>query len=231
MDELKKFLREHEAGMYVEVPDERGLWKRIEGERQKKNPRRRVVMLTMRFAAAACTLLLIGLGIRLFITEDVKPVEPKEIAHISVPIKDSVQIKDSVSYIEETLVRRVEEKKVKKYTIRLQPKERTQPMTKDYYPRLVSYQMERLRNTPVYAESPDYFKPFKQQLQQIDSDENLLRKDIQVYGLNDQLLEALITVYQRKLSLLKSLRSEVNKMNKWMKEKRTARQQPYYLDL
>ena len=66
----------------------------------------------------------------------------------------------------------------------------------------------------------------------MDEDEMLLKKDIESYGMNDQLLEALINIYQQKLNLLKILKAEIHKMNKTTKEKQMQGRLPsYYLNL
>lgn len=105
-----------------------------------------------------------------------------------------------------------------------------QPLA-DGYTELVAYQLDRLRRTPVYAETPDFFSEFGQQLQQMEADEAALKKDMQTYGPNNQLVQALITIYQQKLSILEGLQSEINKMNAAKKSQTTGNLRPYYLNL
>ncbi len=81
------------------------------------------------------------------------------------------------------------------------------------YAQLVSLQLNRLRTTPVFAESPHYFDDFKVQLKQMDADEATIKKEIKTNGLNDALLDQLINVSQQRLNLLKNLQTEINKMN------------------
>jgi hypothetical protein len=66
---------------------------------------------------------------------------------------------------------------------------------------------------PMYAESPDYFLDFKQQIKQIEKDEKEIKTDITKKGMSDELLEHLINLYQQKLSVLKQLQIEMNKTN------------------
>ncbi|MES2773434.1 MAG: hypothetical protein V4722_04590 [Bacteroidota bacterium] len=81
------------------------------------------------------------------------------------------------------------------------------------YAQLISLQLNRLRTTPVFAESPKYFDDFKVQLKQMDADEAAIKKEIKTNGLNDALLDQLINVSQQRLNLLKNLQTEINKMN------------------
>lgn len=229
MDELKKYLRQHEEDMEVEMPGEKRMWERLEAHRQKNEPKR-IEMFTRRFVAAACVLLLIGLGIWQWIKKDSKQLVPTEVAQNDIPvIKHGVLKKDSITTIKQ-LVATTQVKKKKNQAIKILPKEQL-PMA-DGYAQLVNYQMQRLRSTPVYAESPEYFDGFRQQLQQMEEDEALLKNDIQLYGMNDQLLEALINLYQQKLNLLKSLKGEINKMNKTTIDKQSQdKLPPYFLNL
>ena len=224
MDELKNYLKQHEVELQVEVPDERRIWERIEWHSQKKTLSKRVIILTMRFAAAACIILLIGLGVWQFIKEDKKQVKQKEVVKNRIPV-----IKDSVANPEQPVVA-TQVKIKRKPALKPQPVEEQQ--IGDGYTQLIDYQLKRLRSTPVYAESLEYFSGFKGQLKQMDRDEALLRKDIRIYGFNDQLLEQLINIYQQKLNLLKSLQNEINKMNNKVKEKGSPGElRIYYLNI
>ena len=95
------------------------------------------------------------------------------------------------------------------------------------YEQLVSYQLDQIRSTPIYAESPGYFSGFKEQLEQMDSDDAQLKKDIAQYGMNAAMLDQIINVYQQKLNLLKGLQKEIQKMNSQSGENKKG----YYLNL
>ena len=80
MDELKKYFRQHETEMRQEMPDENRIWERLEAHRQKNNPPRLTPKFTMRFAAAACLVLLLGFGIWQWTKEDKKLAVSKAIS-------------------------------------------------------------------------------------------------------------------------------------------------------
>jgi len=231
MDELKRYFRQHEVEMQVEIPDEKRMWESFESQWQKRRQSKRVIKFIMPYAAAACVLLFIGLAIKYLIIEDSKGVEQKEIAKNRVPvIQDGGIIKDTTSNMTQAVAATQVEKK-RKQSVKTKLLKENQLITDDYA-QLIHYQLQHLRSTPVYAESPGYFTEFRQQLQQMDTDEDLLKKDIQLYGLNDRLLETFINIYQRKLSLLKCLQVEINKMNNTIREKKSAGElHAYYLNI
>ena len=72
----------------------------------------------------------------------------------------------------------------------------------------------------MYAETPDYFNDFKVQIKQMERDEKQIKADIGKRGLNDELLDQLINLYQQKLNTLKQLQIEMNKTNNRFKQHR-----------
>lgn len=230
MDDLKKHFQKNEKDMQVEVPDESRMWERIEARQKQRQPKRAV--MAMRFAAAACILLLIGLGMQQWFADDTKPVERQEVVQgEKQAVKKPMLLQDTITNDAELLIATREKEKVHQQPLIIASAKKAQPLT-DGYKQIIHFQLERLRHTPVYAETPEFFTEFSQQLQQMDADEAVLKKDIQTYGLNEQLTDALITIYQKKLSLLKSLQGEINTMNATIKKKETASEiQPYYLNL
>lgn len=229
MDSLKNYFRKHERDMQVEAPDESGMWARMEA-RQKQHRPKRVTMMAMRFAAAACILLLIGLGIRQWIAADDQPGTLKEGAQASTPLKKELVPDTANEEGQPVIVRRTEEKS-EQQDVRFKRVKKAQPVDVGLT-QLVAYRLERLRRTPVYAETPEFFTEFGQQLQQMDADEALLKKDMETYGFNDRLVEALVTIYEQKLNLLEGLQSEIKKMNATVKKGGLAgTPHPYYLTL
>lgn len=226
MDELKKYFRQHEALMEVEVPDEEGIWQRIQSSEREKTKRKNSVVFFIRYAAAACIVIAIGFGLIRLTKNGTKP------ADLPVVVKDNLPVsRDTLSSIDKQVVTVPVVKKKSMPVIKIQPVKAVQKV-EDGYEQLVNYQLKRLRTTPVYAEDASYFVDFKLQLQQMDKDEALLKNDMKLYGFNDQLLEQLINIYQQKLNLLKSLQGEINKMNNKVKEKQSSDQlSPYYLNI
>lgn len=100
------------------------------------------------------------------------------------------------------------------------------------YVTIINYQLRRLESTPIYAESADYFHVFKKQWYDLGKDEEKLKKDIEVYGLNDILVDQFIQLYQNKISVLKQLQTEINKMNQRARNHpEVQKQTPSYLKM
>lgn len=81
------------------------------------------------------------------------------------------------------------------------------------FTQVINLQRDKLNQTPMYAESPEYFRDFKVQFNQMNKDEQTIRKDIVRLGMSQELLDQLINVYQQKLNLLKQLQLEMTKTN------------------
>lgn len=109
MDELKNYFQKHGAEMRVETPDEKGMWERMEA-RQKQNRPKRVMMIAMRFAAAACILLLVGLGIRQWTRND-EPAIPKLEAQNNKPVKEFVPLQDTIAEEQQPVLTKLEKEK------------------------------------------------------------------------------------------------------------------------
>jgi hypothetical protein len=87
---------------------------------------------------------------------------------------------------------------------------------------VINLQKARISTTPLYAESPNYFSAFHHQLQQMEKDEAQIKTYINKNGMNDELLDQLINVYQQKLNMLKQLQIEMQKLNSRFKQNRPA---------
>lgn len=236
MDKLKEYMEQHKTAMDVDTPPDR-IWLHIQAKTPHASAGRQMYRMAKYTVAAAC-ILLAGIGIW-FTTKKTKEQEQASILEKQIPVQKKTVVagkKDTAvnSPLQETAWQKP------KYTALRRKEHNPLPngvfneanIVGKSYSKLINYQLKRLRSTPVYAESQNYFTAFRQQLQQMDEDEALLKKDIQAYGLNDQLLDALINIYQQKLNLLKGLQTEINKMNKIMKDKQSPDElQVYYLNL
>jgi len=220
MDKLKTYFRENEASLQVEEPDEKRLWERIEAGGTKKTATQKRT-LVIRYVAAACVILLAGLGWMLFRKGNNYRVQPPVIAKISPPVANDTALVNPPPVAVKTPAT------IKNRDLPdMQPEDEAEKIGQSYA-HIINVQINRLRATAIYTESPGYFTGFKQQLYQMDKDEALLRSDIKRYGLNDELLEQLINVYQQKLNLLKTLQTAINKMNNKVKEKQRSPGQVY----
>ena len=64
---------------------------------------------------------------------------------------------------------------------------------------VINLQRARVSAMPMYAETPEYFNDFKIQIRQMEKDEKLIKSDMVKHGMNDDLLDQLINLYQQKL--------------------------------
>jgi hypothetical protein len=101
------------------------------------------------------------------------------------------------------------------------------------FTQVINLQKARISSTPLYAESPGYFKDFTLQMRQMEKDEKQIKIDIRKNGMSDELLDQLINVYQQKLNMLKLLQTEMQKLNTRYKQNRVAVDtvKTYYLNL
>lgn len=81
------------------------------------------------------------------------------------------------------------------------------------YANVINYQLKRLERTPIYGESADYFHVFKKQWYDLEKDDEKIRQQMSMYGLSDIVVDQFIQLYQNKISLLKQLQTEIEKMN------------------
>ncbi len=101
------------------------------------------------------------------------------------------------------------------------------------FTQVINLQKARISTTPLYAESPNYFKDFKLQMQQMEKDEKQIKNFISKNGMSDELLDQLINVYQLKLNMLKQLQNEMQKLNTRYKQNRASvdTAKTYFLNL
>ena len=88
------------------------------------------------------------------------------------------------------------------------------------FKQVINLQRNRVGSIPMFAESADYFADFKIQIGQLEQDEKKIKADIVKRGLTDDLLNQIINIYQIKLSTLKQLQIEMNKINNRYKQNR-----------
>ncbi|HMR83318.1 MAG TPA: hypothetical protein PKE30_09305 [Niabella sp.] len=241
MDNLKKYLQQHEKAMEVDLPSGE-LWTRIDKATAKKT-RVKLLPLLIRISAAAAAILIVVLGVKLNKpTKEITATVKEIAAPLSAPEKSLSDTGTAVLYPENKTVVEVKEKRalpsvensqvVKKRNNKETDERYSQlrSFTHDYT-QLVDYQLNSIRTTPVYAEDGNYFSDFKQRLKEMDDDERMVRNMIMKNGISNVLLERLINVYQQKLDVLKSLRLEINKINDRVKQQPADSLQIHYLNI
>ena len=194
MDELKKYLQNHKDELDLDDPGQ-VLWDNI---LQKTEPVKKGISLLMiiKWAAAACILVLAGMGIQQFTANKADSQQP---IAISVP-KPTTNSQQPITVRPET-------------RIFLHDIESS-------FTQVINLQRSRISNTPMYTETPDYFKDFTIEIRQMEKDEKLIKSDIAKRGMTDELLDHLINLYQQKLNTLKQLQIEMNKTNNRYKQSR-----------
>jgi cytoskeletal protein RodZ len=234
MDELKKYLQKHAEELDLDEPRLQ-VWQQIRqevGSPKKAN----VVMLVTRWVAAACILVLAGIGTWHMLSDqktnqvplntvaktEINPekatVTPPAQAQPEAVEKNSSPEKDPSAAIAKTTT--VKHNRV----ISNQPVNRGDLSAladmENSFVQVINLQRARVSNTPMYAETPEYFNDFKIQIRQMEKDEKVIKSDIAKRGMTDELLDQLINLYQQKLNVLKQLQIEMNKTNNRFKQNR-----------
>jgi hypothetical protein len=241
MDELKKYLQNHAEELNLDEPRPQ-VWQNIQQEAQKAKKRPVIVMIA-RWAVAACILALAGIGAWYMIHE--KKTEPVQTAKIKTNphvIPAPVQHQPVITENNEPVVIA----KTTDHTIKHKPATHNtqQPVNnqetlinlqnlENSFTQVINLQRDRVSSMPMYAESPEYFNDFKVQIKQMEKDEKVIKSDIAKRGMNDQLLDQLINLYQQKLNTLKQLQTEMNKTNNRYKQGRNPvdSTKTYFLNL
>jgi len=224
MDNFKKYLRENQEKMDVDTPGD-AVWQQIQQHRTKKIP---VVKMIVAFAAAACVLAFIIAG---FYGKNEQPTH-ENLANaetIDSPKMTAVIPQDTILPQPDLATNTAPAPPVKNKPVTIKTK---QPVPEKKvsremaiishlegsYTAMADLQLQKIRHTAVFAEDASYFSAFKTQLKQMEKDEADIKNFIKKNGLTDVLLDQLINVSQQKLNLLKTLQTEINKMNNQVKQ-------------
>lgn len=225
MDELKKYLQQNRSSLDVDEPSPM-LWEQIQVEQPVK--RTSVVMLVTRWVAAACILVLAGIGTWSLLNNNDQPTQQPiaEVAQQQESIKEpSVEEQVIPEKITEPIlaasVNKVEKKAVLPKKVSAErPDLIALNNVENSFKQVINLQRNRVGSIPMFAESADYFADFKIQIRQLEQDEKKIKADIVKRGLTDDLLNQIINIYQIKLSTLKQLQIEMNKINNRYKQNR-----------
>lgn len=231
MDDLKKFCYDNKDSMDVDLPGA-ALWLNIE---QKLNaPKKgRLVSGSFLYRVAAAFIIVIAAWVYYYIntnkplphTDTVISIEPT--APPLPPSANSNQNKSAVinsnnspqllAYKNKSVnpAHRTPSYRTKEKPLQKEGNEGEKVFNdmQSSYVQMVSYQLDKVRHMPIYAENADYFNLFKTQFGDLDKDEKQLRAEIKQTGINDDVIMRMINIYQEKIVLLKELQSEIIKMN------------------
>jgi hypothetical protein len=226
MDQFKKYLREHRDELDVEIPLPSQMW-------QQKPVKKSIRTSAIRWMAAASVAIFVSCILYWSLDRSGDHGASDEIVkrdtHLIQQQSDSVR--NDLSEVAENSDEKTEQdttiqgseskRKIAKKQTYETPKGSRKTRLKSSplqsletnYATIIDYQLERLEQTPIYAESADYFHVFKKQWYDLESDEEKIKRDMQSYGLNDIMVAQFIQLYQNKIGLLKQLQTEIDKMN------------------
>jgi hypothetical protein len=242
MDELKKYFYQQREQLDTDVPGEVN-WQHIRRELHPAAPVKSFPLF--KWAAAASLVILTSTAVY-FLTRDKQPV-PVITASDSVHHKEQPQAIQPKAPVEKIIIpekrqpvvaRQKPVKAVKTLKQKITIKKADTPVygfenIEASYTSMVDLQLERVRTQPIYAEDAGYFDSFKQQFARLAEDEEQVKKNVMQTGMADEYIDELINIYQEKISVLKRLRFEINKMNNRVRQTDPGVQQiqPSYINL
>ncbi|MFN8251251.1 MAG: hypothetical protein U0V75_05155 [Ferruginibacter sp.] len=222
MDELKKYLQQHVHEMDLDEPSPQILQRVITAGNTGKTARIRPFWYGI--AAAASVTLLLVLGIKIFRTgSPVMPGNALQEASKTAAVKEnnipvtsfpSPAGSDTSHNTGAAFLPVPGEDK----TADDREPYRLLSSFESHYTKMVTLQLQSIRQSPLYGEPAGYFEDLKNQLRKMGEDEAAVKTNIRQTGLTDALLTQLITVYQQKISLLKNIQAEINHINQKVKE-------------
>jgi hypothetical protein len=250
MDEFKKYLFDHRDELDTEKPPRPQVWKHI--QRKTQVAPKPVITLAAKWMAAAA--ILVAASILIYQLQRPEKVAP-QLSTVDTPKTvnnpelsgrvDSSTGTASGQGSKESATELPGDKTTKERTAvpdtrkpakkdLAQTAKRVSPLKaiEDNYATIINYQLRKLEKTPIYTESPGYFHVFKKQWLDLERDERKVKQDVRLSGLNDNVVNQLIQLYQQKLWLLKELQSEITTMNSRAKQHPDIqRTNPAYLKL
>lgn len=242
MDKLKQYLRQNREQLAVEeAPDK--LWPQINNRLQT---RKSLIIPMMKWAAAASIVLLAGVGVFYLLKDDKKGVDVAVNPLVTIDSNKTLPaetVKQNPAANskpnEEPAVQLVKTETPKHLPAKQKlsnPKNNNineVDLMQQNFAAMIKYQEEKIRNTPIYAEDAGYFHFFKKQLDEMGSDEKALKDEVKKTGWTGYSIERLINIYQQKISLLKQLQFEINKMNNKAKQNNSTiqTQKPSFINI
>ena len=224
MDELKKYLQNHTDELNLDEPRSQ-VWQNIRQETTGNKKPAAIIMFT-RWAIAACLLLLAGIG-TWYVLRDKKPNTPISETKVQKRIVAPAPVQNETATVETPTSNTISKTKI---IVKIhKPVNPSLPINsmedvtalsgiESSFTQVINLQRERVSAMPMYAETPEYFNDFKVQIKQMEKDEKVIKSDIARHGMNNELLDQLINLYQQKLGIFKQLQIEMNKTNNRYKQ-------------
>lgn len=237
-DPLKDHIEQYKDEFDLEIPGEHS-WLQIKSTISRHTPVRSINIKKLGwYVAAASLVLFIIVGALLFNNRKtgtgkneglVKTPSKAEIAIpklvpvdtmnevVQVPVnanEDKVQVKEEQQEIVQT------DKKNDYAVIKRKPAvqktgNRKLPLiitqTQAAYDDLIAGQVSLIQSLPMYGESAGDFEGFIEDFKRLDKQEKRLRKAVLQKGMEENTLDELAMIYQKKLTVLKMLQREISK--------------------
>ncbi len=224
MDEFKQYIQNNKVQLDADEPSPM-LWNNIE---QKIKPvQKKVQIITMfRWAVAACVIALAGIGSWYLLNEQkIITLKQNNLAAKAPIVKKAIepQVLADNKNTEIVSSKINNTKKVKSSfdnSVLLASEKITLENFESSFIQVINLQKARISTMPMYAESADYFKDFNTQINFMEKEERNIKSTIAKQGINNDLLDQLINLYQQKLTVLKQLQLEMNKTNNRYKQNR-----------
>ncbi len=234
MDEFKQYIQNNKAQLDSEEPSPL-IWSSIE---QKIKPIQKTVPVITIFswAVAACIIALAGVGSWYLLNQPkITSLNQNNITTNQPTIKKVTPYKPEAKKTNEpqVLASNTSPKEVnsqKSNTIKaksnfdnteiLYSEKNILKNFESSFVQVINLQKARISTMPMYAESADYFKDFNIQIKLMENEEKNIKSTIAKRGINNDLLDQLINLYQQKLNVLKQLQLEMNKTNNRYKQNR-----------
>ena len=238
MGELKKYLQTNASYFEEDIPAER-VWQNIKHQIQPTKKKQALVLSIAKYCVAACVVFLAGIGAWHLLqktqhTEDFSKTNQLAIIDSNNQKDSDVMTQESIDtplavitsttkniakkllldtqrFVSNTINNGFETSAANFLQIR---------SIDSQFSQAINVQKNIINQTPLFAESPVFFKDFISSYQQMENDEKNVKKDIIKIGFSPDLLEQLININQQKLNLLKLLLTEINKTNNRFKQNR-----------
>ncbi|MBN8699590.1 MAG: hypothetical protein J0L54_08245 [Chitinophagales bacterium] len=240
MDKFKQYLQDNRGGLDTEKFPVEENWEAI----RKRLPLQKEKTGLFRWGIAASFLIVVSVG--LYAVYQRRPMDSPIAKEVPGEIP-SPQVRDTVSNSAEKNMGTSEsksrnrhiagnkEKTSSEYRRRRrtkQPLSETEQMDIGFQA-MINAQLRTIRTTPFYAENPDYFSSFKKEYGILEKEETTLKLEAKHNGMNELYLDQLIDIYQGKLSLLKRLQSEIQRMNNRIRQAdpEAEKRNPVYLNI
>lgn len=241
-DLLKDHISRYSPDLDIETPSV-AAWDRIEDALSRK-PARVVSIRKTWLYAAACCLVLMGIGIAFYVNKNDQDLVQRPGMPINTgnkPATGDTQKRDiaatpqdkkraneeSIDTITKdiatlsspkgaTLSKRIQKRNDLRQAVKTKSNQLPAEVLQIQtgYNDLIAGQVSYIQHLPIYGENVRYFESFVNDFKRLDIQEKELRRTIAQKGLQENGLDELAMIYQEKLMILRRLQTEINKTSR-----------------